>query len=149
MTREDAIKILKEYAPRVKPFYEPFRTEYPQAIEMAIESLSAEASAETHGVCSDIISREEVLRVIITAGEVEPDLGYTHLHDVIKSLPSVEPKTGKWVSEKRRYKSEDGNDYTYFISHCSECGVRRRIGWQGVAFCPNCGARMDEGGDTE
>lgn len=38
---------------------------------------------------SDLISREEVLRTIITAGEVEPDLGYTHLHKVIENLPSA------------------------------------------------------------
>ena len=37
----------------------------------------------------DLISREEVLRAIITAGEVEPDLGYTHLHKVIENLPSA------------------------------------------------------------
>lgn len=37
----------------------------------------------------DLISREEALRAIITAGEVEPDLGYTHLHKVIENLPSA------------------------------------------------------------
>ena len=41
MAREEAIKILKKYAPRIKPFYEPYRTEYPQAIDMAIEALQA------------------------------------------------------------------------------------------------------------
>lgn len=39
MTSEEAIKLLKEFALRVKPFYEPQRTEYPQAIHMAIEAL--------------------------------------------------------------------------------------------------------------
>ena len=42
MTREEAIKLLKEFALRVKPFYEPQRTEYPQAIHMAIEALHRE-----------------------------------------------------------------------------------------------------------
>lgn len=42
MTREEAIELLKEYAPRIKPFYEPYRTEYIQAIDMAIEALSAD-----------------------------------------------------------------------------------------------------------
>ena len=42
MTREEAIKLLKEFALRVKPFYEPQRTEYPQAIHMAIEALKQE-----------------------------------------------------------------------------------------------------------
>ena len=43
MTREEAIKLLKEFALRVKPFYDPQRTEYPQAIHMAIEALQTEA----------------------------------------------------------------------------------------------------------
>ena len=91
---------------------------------------------------SDLISRQDAIDAIENTSF--DDYGdYMMVRELIEDLPSAEPKTGKWVSEKRRYKSEDGNDYTYFISHCSECGVRRRIGWQGVAFCPNCGARME------
>ena len=54
MTREEAIKLLKEYAPRIKPFYEPQRTEYKQAIDMAIEALEREPS-------EDLISRAEAI----------------------------------------------------------------------------------------
>lgn len=100
---------------------------------------------------NDLISRKAAIDAIssmFAPTPVQKDMVEDCL-EIIENLPSAEPKTGKWVSEKRRYKSEDGNDYTYFISHCSECGVRRRIGWQGVNFCPNCGAKMDEGGDTE
>lgn len=43
MTREEAIKLIKKFALRVEPFYEPQRTEYPQAIDMAIEALQTEA----------------------------------------------------------------------------------------------------------
>ena len=43
MTREEAIKLLKEFALRLKPFYERQRTEYQQAIDMAIEALQTEA----------------------------------------------------------------------------------------------------------
>lgn len=49
---------------------------------------------------SDSISREEVLRMIITAGEVEPDLGYTHLHKVVENLPSAEPT--RWIPVSER-----------------------------------------------
>ena len=54
------------------------------------KNLTHEIRTETHGVRSDLISREEVLRAIITAGECEPDLGYTHLHTVIESFPSAD-----------------------------------------------------------
>ena len=86
MTREEAIKILKEYAPRIKPFYEPQCTEYPQAIDMAIEALQAET------------------------------------------------KHGKWVL---------GDGY-----YCSSCGYNLQT-TAISCFCPNCGAKMYKGGDTE
>lgn len=60
-----------------------------KALDMAIEALKV--SEIPTG--SDLISREDVLNMIIVAGECEPDLGYTHLHDVIESIPSAEPKT--------------------------------------------------------
>lgn len=99
---------------------------------------------------SDLISREEVLRAIITAGEVEPDLGYTHLHKVIENLPSAEPKKGKW-------KRHPG--YREF-DVCTACGFgckRREYGlmpdtdgtpteWMteySYQYCPNCGAKME------
>ena len=87
---------------------------------------------------SDLISREEVLRAIITAGEVEPDLGYTHLHKVIENLPSAEHKKGRWIFAK------------YFVWECSECGKNptRGMGYvQGKSelfrYCPCCGAKME------
>lgn len=43
MTKDDAIKLIKEFATRIKPFYEPKRTNYAQAIDMAIESLQTES----------------------------------------------------------------------------------------------------------
>lgn len=47
------------------------------------------ADAPTIEPDGDLISRKEVLETIIIAGECEPDLGYTHLHDVIEALPSA------------------------------------------------------------
>ena len=85
---------------------------------------------------SDLISREEVLRAIITSGEVEPDLGYTHLHKVIENLPSAEPKRGKW----RHYEG---------VLTCIECGaefnddIMEYTGDEVPHFCPYCGANME------
>ena len=59
MTREEAIELLKEYAPRIKPFYEPYRTEYPQAIDMAIEALQF---AEHFDLLKEFQSLQEVVR---------------------------------------------------------------------------------------
>lgn len=54
MTREEAVKLLKEYALRVKPFYEPQRTEYTQAINMAIEALQAEPRSASRWIDADL-----------------------------------------------------------------------------------------------
>lgn len=82
MTREEAIKILKSKMDgSVDTSYE-----WAETVRMAIEALQTKTDGE-------LISREEVLRTIIVAGECEPDLGYTHLHKVIENLPSAEPKT--------------------------------------------------------
>lgn len=76
MTREEAIKLLKEYAPRIKPFYEPYRTEYPQAIDMAIEALSA-----------DKISRAELFnRLAVIKSPAEANEYKAEVYKIINEL---------------------------------------------------------------
>lgn len=65
MTREEAIKLLKEFALRVKPFYEPQRTEYPQAIHMAIEALTYQNLSKPNNTCEvDLISKADAIEVL-------------------------------------------------------------------------------------
>ena len=84
----------------------------------------------------DTISREEVLRMIIVAGECEPDLGYTHLYKVVENIQSAEPKTGKWVKEI----DEETPNVTKWHYECDQCGAGRFE--NGQRYCPRCGARM-------
>ena len=70
----------------------------------ASERIAEAERAKTDG---DLISRKEVLEMIIVAGECEPDLGYTHLHDVIEALPSAEPKTDEWIPVSERLPSAE------------------------------------------
>jgi hypothetical protein len=82
---------------------------------------------------SGFISREEVLRMIIVAGECEPDLGYTHLHTVIESLPSAEPerKKGEWI------RNDNG---TYSCSICHTWIPEEQHHY--ARYCLYCGADM-------
>lgn len=70
------------------------------------------------------------------------------LNELLKIQP--EQKHGHWVLDP------DGMDWNIPAWRCSECGCRndnippnlektnpRR--WSGSRFCPNCGAKMDEG----
>ena len=57
----------------------------------------------------------------------------------IKSLPSAEPKRGKWISADAIFGGEP--------FYCSECGENTRdtvMGKPRWNFCPNCGADMRE-----
>ena len=50
-------------------------------------------------------------------------------------------RTGKWIETIKHYK-DDEQEYDYIEENCSECGVRRKIGWRDARYCPNCGADM-------
>ena len=63
--------------------------------------------------------------------------GWNDAVDAIMSeAPTIEPvKHGRWICEDGRF------------STCSECGDRWGI-WSGTLYyCPNCGAKMDGGGE--
>ena len=58
----------------------------------------------------------------------------------IKTLPSAEPKRGRWISADAIF---GGVPF-----YCSECGENTRdtvMGKPRWNFCPNCGCRMDGG----
>lgn len=76
------------------------------------------------------------------------------LAEVIKALPSVTPKSGKWITDARTYYEELNkrglgvDEYTpYFTDDiaCSECLAKYNIFDNETQFfkhCPNCGADM-------
>lgn len=78
---------------------------------------------------SDLISREELLKQIETDSKGhEGQYGDEWLFiDTINSIPTAEPKVGKWIS------NHDGS------WNCSECGLRVLIYAKGN-YCPNCGS---------
>ena len=64
------------------------------------------------------------------------------IQDVLESLPSAEPKTGKWV----KVIDEETPNVTKWHYECDQCGAGR---WEkGQRYCQNCGAKMlGEDGD--
>lgn len=68
----------------------------------------------------------------------------TRLKFRIADAPTIEPerKTGKWI-----YFPKASSSVTSTAVHlypvCSECGCEHPI----ANYCPNCGARMEEGGE--
>jgi len=58
--------------------------------------------------------------------------------DIIKNLPSVQPKRGHWMIEPTKEPE---------WCKCSECGYTNLIvevfSLDGYHYCPNCGAKME------
>ena len=98
---------------------------------------------------SDLISREQAISAIEshirTVEEPyqlkEKDRIVNYAFEVaiscLLNLPSADPKTGKWIQAK-------GVEIEYAV--CTNC---THHGEFYMRYCPNCGAKMCKGGDTE
>lgn len=69
--------------------------------------IDAVPNAKEHIKNGDLIRRQDVLNMIIVAGECEPDLGYTHLHKVVENIPSADRPTG-WIPCSERLPENSG-----------------------------------------
>jgi rubrerythrin len=123
MTREEAVKRLKEARSTIQPF-----RYVDEAIDYAIKSLEQELT-------EDAISRQAVMEHYST-GEIAHchHISRNNLLDFVEQLPSVTPmeKVGHW------YKKPHEICYT-----CDQCGTTNASGVK-YNFCPHCGARMQE-----
>lgn len=92
---------------------------------------------------SDLISRQDAVSEIDEWIQMATGNGtdmaikdfLSFLKERIESLPSAEPKTGKWVDCRR------GCNY---YANCSNCGMQIDVKEKGgyPNFCENCGADM-------
>jgi hypothetical protein len=87
---------------------------------------------------ADALGMDMWIQMGIVYGE---DIGKTFA-DIVRNAPTIDPiKHGEWIDHGttcQRYE-------------CSICGDQHD--WlilpNNINFCPNCGAKMDKGGDTE
>jgi len=99
---------------------------------------------------SDLIDRQAAIDALNELSEHYTEKGrewHPHIDHVlfeIQSLPAADVRMivrGEWIKEIKHHK-DDEQEFNYEDIRCSHCGVRRRIGWYGANFCPNCGADM-------
>ena len=69
------------------------------------------------------------------------------IHSVIDSMPTIEPKKGKWIEVEVFQETYDicGNKTWSSKMQCDQCGFRHTAIEGHMAqynFCPNCGADM-------
>ena len=64
--------------------------------------------------------------------------GMAYAEDVVKQLPSAEPKRirGQWITDKQ--------GFVTWSAICNKCGARTQMFDGYYNFCPNCGAKMEE-----
>lgn len=91
--------------------------------------------------CGDVVKREAVLNTLDTMDKAldENRTVETYkelLKECYKELPSVTPRTGKWI----RKVLEVENDDVRITYECSECGVDQLFKEH---YCPDCGAKME------
>ena len=103
-------------------------------------------NADYGKMVDDTISRQMAIDALDCINGVE---------EVLRSLPSVQPKRGKWMPNSQFYPEVN----THWIRwECSECGYTRTKRWEGTTdgrcpeakICENCGADMtgnDDGTD--
>jgi len=93
----------------------------------------------------DAVSREKVLEMITDFATLElyidkhNHVTFEPIEKLIKSLPSVTQKSGKWIL------LDECANSGYYCSRCQKKLVKE--GWSNtvkkIKFCPNCGAEME------
>ena len=86
----------------------------------------------------DAIDRERKKKHLFNTAED----GLLEARGVINTLPSAEPKRGKWIVKEKVYPDlPNDSDYRY---ECSLCGSEDQHNEKMIVpYCWHCGARMD------
>ena len=98
---------------------------------------------------NDFILRQDAIDAVyerIKQIGYENSLPILSIGQAIRDLPSAQPKTGWWVDDNGRPYNGKPNNSCW----CSECGewlVASDEYSVSTNFCPNCGARMLNGGE--
>jgi hypothetical protein len=147
MTREETIKWLESLKAEIGKSEHRTLWHYAEAIDMAIEALSAEAEDRLY---IKIYADDEPS---VKAEKLYQICGETQNREVTEWLkeyfPSAEPKTGGWLPCTKNglilteliRKEDVAKWYGY---KCSECNyIYRGNALIECSYCPNCGARMN------
>lgn len=59
------------------------------------------------------------------------------LRNIVKAIPSAEPKTGQWIDLKEDNEMSDDDMWRYSCNMCHGQNYRKTL------FCPNCGCPME------
>lgn len=103
--------------------------------EQTKESLSAPSG--------DLISRVDAIEAVRLESAKRGSLGRGDILNVLSALPSADAVQGEWIMHIYDLFPEESTQ------ECSNCHEHETIKIRNDNFCPNCGAKMNKGGDTE
>ena len=141
MTREEAIKVIKEHIDTYIVCHGEEDTVAVSIDNVDVEALDMAIKALEQEPCDDCISREYVIKLLENTKRTRNEIT-NRIYEVQSVSP--QPKVGRWITWK-----EAGNDIpseTRF--ECSVCHDAAQTLCNGLdllsTYCPNCGAKMSE-----
>ena len=91
---------------------------------------------------SDLIRREDVLRLAESGKLLSGSYG-ERAKDIIKGIPSAEPKVGKWIELNKNEDDTHNIQCTYCWQYVKSKGHANSFYTaKHFSYCPHCGAEM-------
>ena len=91
----------------------------------------------------DLISRQAAIETIDKYFDDLPIQGYYDMLKLIRNLPTIEPKRGRWVNDKGLYRCTACNN----LLTVAGWDIPEKQIYKSFKFCPNCGAKMERSED--
>ena len=139
MTNAEAIRILRNAAWFIAPYLESdtSRERVEKAVGMAIKALEPQEAKNSNESSSTHKARDTISRQAAIEWCMEG----------LNNMPSAEPerKKGKWIPQDFNKHNGMVSTAVYYYPKCSVCGNSANY----TNFCPNCGAKMLNGGDQD
>lgn len=127
-------------------------------IEDLLNKWADQGCPPTIEVSKDCVSRADLIKSFLADNECEREeagacmCSLDLMLELIEDAPSVVPteRTGEWhVIEYEYFTCDQCGEYVWNSAECTQEARDMLKNGECPNYCPNCGTRMDRGGDTK